>query len=252
MCVSSQFVQGKPLQLDLRITELLVSRFCHDLASGIGGINNGIEFVSEFGADMSDDAIALIALSASQLSSRLQFFRLVYGEAGNRGLPTVLSVIEAAKLLGVDRTIAISSDCTDMALAEGYGKLLAATLAVAMDALPRGGSLRIENEHTPDKVGLKIYAEGERPGFEDNIAAALNSDFLIAELSEDHLIGRADCTRFGDQHAGPGRDNEGGNLAYQAVANGEQSIGLGGVGECHILHGNANHDAAYNIDNRDQ
>lgn len=65
-----------------RILELVASRICHDLVSPVGAINNGVELMSELGADAGDEAMQLIANSAVQASIRLKCFRLAYGAAG--------------------------------------------------------------------------------------------------------------------------------------------------------------------------
>ncbi|MSP89576.1 MAG: hypothetical protein EXQ92_12320 [Alphaproteobacteria bacterium] len=71
--------------MDQRVLELLMSRVCHDLISPVGAVVNGVELIEDGGADMTDDAMALIAKSARQASRRLQFFRMAYGAAGSGG-----------------------------------------------------------------------------------------------------------------------------------------------------------------------
>lgn len=60
----------------LTLTSLLITKFCHDLAGPLGGLQNGIEFLSE---SESSDAAELLGLSSSEASSRLQIFRNAYG-----------------------------------------------------------------------------------------------------------------------------------------------------------------------------
>lgn len=160
--------------MDLRISELLASRICHDLVSGVGAINNGIELVSEFGINMSDDAFALIGLSAEQLSSRLQFFRLAYGEAGMRSLPTVSSVVAAAILLIGDREIKISANEPEQTLPEGYGKLFLNLASLALDALPRGGVIEVFVENSPENCRLRANIVADQVKLDDRIASGLN------------------------------------------------------------------------------
>ena len=58
------------------ITSFLITKFCHDLAGPLGGLQNGIEFLSEAEAG---DASELLGLSMSEASARLQIFRNAYG-----------------------------------------------------------------------------------------------------------------------------------------------------------------------------
>ena len=60
----------------LTLTSLLITKFCHDLAGPLGGLQNGIEFLSE---SESSDATELLSLSSSEASARLQMFRNAYG-----------------------------------------------------------------------------------------------------------------------------------------------------------------------------
>ena len=71
-------------QIDMRVTELLASRLCHDLVGPIGAVNNGIELMTDVEFGPSDDALQLAGNSARQAASILQFYRLAYGMAGER------------------------------------------------------------------------------------------------------------------------------------------------------------------------
>ena len=69
------------VSIDLRVLHLLCSRLCHDLVGPVGAINNGVELVREFGAGNDEEAMDLVASSASQAAERLKFFRVAYGMA---------------------------------------------------------------------------------------------------------------------------------------------------------------------------
>src|SRR5437879_6082903 len=71
-----------PIELSLRVLELVASRICHDLVSPVGAISNGVELMQEMGEDGGAEAIALVSTSAQQASIRLKCFRLAYGAAG--------------------------------------------------------------------------------------------------------------------------------------------------------------------------
>jgi histidine phosphotransferase ChpT len=63
----------------LALSQLLITRLCHDIVGPIGAINNGIEFLQDAESGMEKEAITLITDSASQAISRVQFFRYLYG-----------------------------------------------------------------------------------------------------------------------------------------------------------------------------
>ena len=64
---------------DIRLTELLCSKLCHDLVGPVGAIGNGMELLAEEELGMSDEALQLTALSTRRASAILQFYRIAYG-----------------------------------------------------------------------------------------------------------------------------------------------------------------------------
>ena len=74
----------------------------------------------------------------------------------------------------------------------------------------------------------------------------------VAELAEQGLVGRARHACLGNQKTGSRRDDQRRNLAYQPVADSKQCVGLGGLRECQVLLGDADDDAADDIDEGDQ
>jgi histidine phosphotransferase ChpT len=158
---------------DIRVAELLCSRLCHDLGSGIGAINNGIELITDFGAELSDDAVDLIGLSASQLSERLQFFRLAYGRGGYQKLPTVAAVAAAAEAVAAQKQVTVATEGEDASVAEGHGKLLLNMIAIAVDALLVGGTVAVERRTGDGRTVLQVTARGDRVSLDDGVTAAL-------------------------------------------------------------------------------
>jgi histidine phosphotransferase ChpT len=75
---------------DIRLSELLSARLCHELSGPIAAINNGVELLAEEyqsleaapGTGFSSDALALVGDSARRAGSRLQFYRFAYGFSG--------------------------------------------------------------------------------------------------------------------------------------------------------------------------
>jgi histidine phosphotransferase ChpT len=62
----------------LHLSQLLITKLCHDIVGPIGAISNGVEFLQE--ADgMEKQAISLITDSSSQAIARIQFYRYLYG-----------------------------------------------------------------------------------------------------------------------------------------------------------------------------
>ena len=144
-----------------RITELLCSHLCHELISPVTAVNNGLELIGTGNGGMEAEAIELTRNSAAEASKRLQFYRLAYGQAG--GFDAARGLIEARELskgLLAGSKIALSwsdSGVTGSEIGKPGVKLLLNLVALAREALPRGGTIAV--------------ALGGAPGFECTVAA---------------------------------------------------------------------------------
>ncbi|HEV2673411.1 MAG TPA: histidine phosphotransferase family protein [Aliidongia sp.] len=159
---------------DLRITELLAARLCHEMVSPIGAINNGVELLED-DPEFATDAAALIGQSSIQATRRLQFYRIAYG-----------STTEIAAQLARKATLDLFADgkitCVwpEALVPSAGGKLACNILLVAAEALPRGGSLTLAT----GPAGLEVLAVGEGarlPGhLPDALLGALTGEAIDA------------------------------------------------------------------------
>lgn len=130
---------------DLDLVALICSRLCHDLAGAIGAINNGVELLAEeTDPVMRDEALGLIAQSGTDAARRLAFFRFALGASGGSGQPMAFAEmrqVAAAYFEGGKVGIALSASAES--LPKPLGKALLIGLALAAQALPRGGEVRL-------------------------------------------------------------------------------------------------------------
>ncbi|MCC7046096.1 MAG: histidine phosphotransferase [Alphaproteobacteria bacterium] len=168
---------------DLRIAELLCSRLCHDLVSPVGAVNNGVELMEEFGG-ASDEAMALIGTSGRQAARRLQYYRIAFGLAGSQiaqSLDDVKGMI-AGFLEGGKATIEWEP-AAQAPETPGWGKLLLNLVALASEALPRGGTLRIAVAGEDGKARLAVAAAGPACRLHEDIREALNPAAKVEALN---------------------------------------------------------------------
>ena len=66
---------------------------------------------------------------------------------------------------------------------------------------------------------------------------------IAAELGDQRLVGRAVDAGLGDQQAGGDRDDQRRDLRHQAVADGQQGVGVGGLAEGQVVLRDADDDA---------
>ena len=211
------------IRRELMLVELLCSRLCHDVISPVGAVSNGLELVTEYGDGKDSDAMALVTSSAQQAVDKLNFFRVAYGQAGLR--QTSMTFGEAAGLLGP----MVSSPRVSMLwpddqrpvspLPAAGGIKLALNLGLlAVEALPRGGTLNIKVAAQPDRLEFSILAAAAGARLTDEIAAALDGSAQLHEITPraaQGLLARLLAERLGthvDVAKKEGSDDEAGIL----------------------------------------
>ena len=171
--------------VDLRISELLSSRLCHELASPVGAINNGIEMIEEFDESMLPDALPLIGSSAKMVAARLAFYRMAYGAAGNQSIASFEDLVALADAYFDEGRTALSwpsrQSLPDME--DGWAKLLLNMLPLAADTLPRGGDLTISVEEGQDGVLMGLVAVGDGPRVSEECRLAMQPDVSLDALT---------------------------------------------------------------------
>lgn len=162
---------------DLRIAELLVARLCHDLIGPVAAINNGAELLDEDDPDFVADAVALVGESARVATRRLQFYRFAYGfNSGGLAGPAPYQLADeffAGTRITCDYGQAVR------ALSLEWQKLACNMLAIAGEALPRGGYLSL----TAAARALDVEAVGEGGGPSPETGAALTLAVAVADLT---------------------------------------------------------------------
>ncbi len=162
--------------IDIQILELLASKICHDLISPIGAVNNGVEFLEEMGAEAGEEITGLISFSAAQASAKLQAFRMAYGAGGADSALKPEDVHKLFEMLiGPDGKIRQDWDphapIGPEILPHGFCKILMACLLLAMECLPKGGTITVSGAAGSNQTHIK--AQGENVTFKDRAEKAL-------------------------------------------------------------------------------
>ncbi len=196
--------------IDLSVTELLISRLCHDIVGPIGAVNNGLELMSDDELGMADDALELASRSAGQAATLLQYFRLAYGSAGVREVadsPTLQGL--AADFLAHEKaSLDWPPAAAPLDLPEGSGKLVLNMIALAAEALPRGGSVAVALN---PGVSIEVAAQGQDVGFRQEVEEGLADNVAVEDLTPRSVHGfftRLVARRLGGElqveHLSPG------------------------------------------------
>ena len=155
------------LTIDMRVSELLASRLCHDLAGPIAAIGNGAELLDDDDPDFVRQAAVLIGDSARTAAKRLQLFRYVYGFSSGAVAGPPPHVLAAEYFAGGP----VACDYPDAIrqLDPAWQRLGCGLLIVAGEAMPRGGKLTLAVEGG----AIAVAGIGEGAGPSTEIAEAL-------------------------------------------------------------------------------
>ena len=133
------------MNIDHKVAQLLVSRVCHDLAGGVSALSTGAELLSEDNQMADDEALSVIAMSATQCASRLAFFRVAFGLGGGESDTITTDELKAlveAYLQG--GRVSLTWAARNVRIGLMPGKLLLNLCLIGAESLPRGGALRID------------------------------------------------------------------------------------------------------------
>lgn len=130
-----------------RLSELLISRLCHDLVTPIGAINTGLELFQETSPEdlnESKEILNLIFQSGATASSRISFYRAAFGANGDRTSPE-----EARQLIEkyFDRSkveFNWKQESGNELSMQGWGRLLLNSALWLCDCAPKGGRIFFE------------------------------------------------------------------------------------------------------------
>jgi len=165
--------------VDIAVTELLISRLCHEIVGPVGAINNGVELIEEMGEEMAADAMQLIGGSAKQAAARLQFFRVAYGRSGRmESRAAELRTLATNALHGGRIRFAWPMGAIAPDIPEGAAGLILCMIDLATHALPRGGAVTVEIGRA-----ISVIAEGQGAAMPADLAAAMHADTPVAALT---------------------------------------------------------------------
>lgn len=179
--------------IDATVSQLLVSRLCHDLVGPASAVSAGLELMGENGGDA--NAQALMEKSADQLSRRLAFFRVAFGFAGaGNGPDTLRNTRELASgwLAGgkieLDWQESESGDI-DTELTGGGDKVLLNMILVASESLPKGGVIEVRLGSLAEGTGIAVSARGDGVRLKEDLIESMTKDIGIGELSVHNVHG---------------------------------------------------------------
>ncbi|MBR2865567.1 MAG: hypothetical protein IKD08_05695 [Alphaproteobacteria bacterium] len=144
------------------LSELLLTRFTHDIAGGVGAITNGCELIAESmnDKDFLQEAVKVLNTSAQSVAARMRFYRLAFGSESSDFSAANASDITKKYIATLNR-ISLNwepSGTEDYVLM----RIMMILCLIAGTAVSRGGEITVYQD--------KVEASGKNAGLADNLA----------------------------------------------------------------------------------
>jgi histidine phosphotransferase ChpT len=190
----SAFPEPTPMEL----ASLIVSKTCHDIISPVGASSSAMEMWATANDDSTREvAQTLMQKSAAQAVHKLSFVRLAYGAYGDVGGDVDLGEAKDATVPYItdDRT-SLSWNLERVIAPKAVAKLAMGLLALAKDAVPRGGEITIDGTDLTGKAQFVVRGEAKKviipQGAEDALSRRFADGVHARNVHLFHLIRVAD------------------------------------------------------------
>ncbi len=184
------------MNIDIRVMEMLASKFCHDLVSPVSAINNGVELIEDIGDSVTEEAMSLISSSATTAARRLKLFRMAYGRAGSEERTSLRDIRQVADqyLQGTKISLIWPDDAPDVQAAEmrGFLKVVLNTIMLAEESLAYGGVITVRGMSGSHRSGCVIEAAGRNaaltPAMHNAVVGNIPVHDLTPRLVQGYLV----------------------------------------------------------------
>jgi len=130
---------ANPAQAQLALAQAVCSRLCHDLGGPVGALSGALEMLGEPG----DDAAEVAVDAARIIDRRLRFWRAAVGGPGGNLDSATLGQLAEGLTLGRRAVVDLSALPPGMLIEAGEAQPLLLAMLVGVEAMPRGGTLRV-------------------------------------------------------------------------------------------------------------
>lgn len=191
-----------PAKDSLTLAQLLMTKYCHDLAGPLGGIQNGIEFLSE---DVNDpdtvrQATALLGLSSGEAASRLQGFRQAYGTFNPDSGADMADFRRHVQDYFSNTKIVLEWDIQAPAISQLSRSALWQMLLLASQYLIYGGTIRVGTSAETDNLRLSLTGNATKMHKDAEINAVLERKSMPPEAISPKLAHALYWVQFCDTH----------------------------------------------------
>jgi len=123
----------------LALAQAVCTRLCHDLGGPAGALSGALDMLEE----ASDDATEIARDAARIIDRRLRFWRAAVGGASGDLDAAALAQLAEGLTLGRKATLDLTGLAADVQVPAEVAQPLLLAMLVGIEALPRGGALRV-------------------------------------------------------------------------------------------------------------
>lgn len=159
----------------LVLAQSVCTRLCHDLGGPIGALGAAVELLeAEARQGGAADAMDVARDAVRVIDRRLRFLRASLGGCGDCGKDEIATMAEGLTL-GRRATIDLDGLADGLHLPPVPAQALLLAMWVAMEALPRGGAVRVAGRSGAE---LSVWPDGAGAAWPPALAATIAGDSL--------------------------------------------------------------------------
>ena len=162
------------------LSAYIASRICHDLVSSISSITNALDFMNEpQESEMRVQAEKLLHDGADSAAAKLKFLRYAFGSVGlSKGAADIHDAKQITERFAASHNYkpTLTWDIETEHLSFSHARLMMNMVMLAVDCLPRGGTIAVKIRNQTDGLGVSVTASGERCKLRDDTADAIAGD----------------------------------------------------------------------------
>ena len=152
-----------------RFAEVVAARLCHDISGPLSIIANAVELARQEGGREGGEAIGLMAEGACEVAARVKLLRSLFGPPSGPLSAEEVGALVRGTIGGGRVEVDLSPLAPGTVFRPETGRVVLASLVVAAEALPRGGTVRLHG----GAEDFAVVIEGQNAAWPAHLTAVL-------------------------------------------------------------------------------
>lgn len=153
---------------------MLSARLCHDFMSPASAIASGLDLIEDpTTQDMREDAMRLIAQSATKLTDLLQFNRVAFGASAAADVFDARDLERLVRGLFSHLRAELDWQVEPAGLNKPTARILLNLAQIGGEALPMGGTTKVRVVEAGDRYAISVESKGNRARLRPEVLSGL-------------------------------------------------------------------------------